>query len=328
MVYHDKAIANTFGLKAVASNWVEYGSAQELAHDLASAPKPYLHVGGGSNLLFAAERIEGTVFHNGCKDIEMLSRGDKTVLVRAGGGLAWDDFVLWCVENRFYGAENLSLIPGEVGAAAVQNIGAYGAEVKDIIESVETYDVQRGCLKRFSTAECAYAYRSSFFKTDAGRNFFVLAVEFRLSLEAGFNLSYGPLKELDNPTLESVRAKIVSTRKAKLPDPEEVGSAGSFFMNPVVPRSQYEALAADYPDMPHYPAGEGFVKLSAGWMIDRCGFKGCSRGGAGVYEHQALVLVNRGGATAAGITALAEEIIASVSEKFGVTLRPEVQIVK
>jgi UDP-N-acetylmuramate dehydrogenase len=151
---------------------------------------------------------------------------------------------------------------------------------------------------------------------------------FRLGLEPRFNLSYGPLRELENPTLELVRSRIISTRESKLPDPERIGSAGSFFMNPVVPRSQYEALAADYPDMPHYPAADGMVKLSAGWMIDQCGFKGFSRGRAGVYERQALVLVNRGGASAGEIISLSEEIISAVSEKFGVTLRPEVQIVK
>ncbi len=328
MIYRDKAIYNTFRLEARADTYIEYSSAEELARELPGARRPFLHVGGGSNLLFACPRFEGTVFHNAAVDIEVIGGDSSSVLVKAGGGLVWDKFVQWCIARGYYGAENLSLIPGEVGAAAVQNIGAYGAEVKDIIESIEAFDVETCKIRTFGCSECAYGYRSSLFKTSEGRRYFVLGVVFRLGLEPRFNLSYGPLRELDNPTLESVRAKIVSTRKAKLPDPEEVGSAGSFFMNPVVGQDKYNSLVASYPDMPHYPAADGMVKLSAGWMIDQCGFKGFSRGRAGVYECQALVLVNRGGASAGEIISLSEEIISAVSEKFGVTLRPEVQIVK
>lgn len=329
MVCHDKHITNTFGLEATAATYIEYASVDELRSDLPGAVQPFLHVGGGSNLLFAEPRFEGTVFHNAARSIDIVSDVAGEVLVRAGGGLLWDDFVAWCVNSGLYGAENLSLIQGEVGAAAVQNIGAYGAEVKDIIERVEAYDIIDDVEVSFGRDKCCYGYRSSLFKSEQGRRYFVIAVVFRLSRNRSLNLSYGALKDIDasTATLTDVREAIVAIRQAKLPDPAEIGSAGSFFMNPVVPVSKFEALAAEYPDMPHYPAAEGFVKLSAGWMIDKCGLKGVSRGHAGVYEKQALVLVNLGGATAEEILALAKEVIAAVEKIFGVTLRPEVQII-
>jgi UDP-N-acetylmuramate dehydrogenase len=328
MISHDHCIYNTFGLEAVAENYCEYCSAEELLLDLASAPKPWLHVGGGSNLLFASPRFNGTVFHNACNAIEVLSQDTESVLVRVGSGVLWDFFVQWCVSHGWYGAENLSLIPGEVGAAAVQNIGAYGAEVKDIIERVETLDTETIQERVFSRDECDYGYRRSFFKSGEGRRYFVLSVVFRLSLKPCYNLGYGPLKEITEAELSlvAVREKVIATRESKLPDPAKIGSAGSFFMNPVVPAEKAAALKAEYPDMPQYPAADS-VKLSAGWMIDRCGLKGYRRGNAGVYEKQALVLVNLGGASADEIMALADEVIDKVREKFGVTLHPEAQIV-
>ncbi len=329
MVYHDIKISNTFSLEAVAATYIEYGSVEELRRDLPGAEKPFLHVGGGSNLLFATPRFDGTVFHNCDCSVDVIADEEDSVLVRAGGGLKWDRFVQWCVEQGYYGAENLSLIPGEVGAAAVQNIGAYGAEVRDIIERVDAYDIIDGVEVSLGRGECNYAYRSSLFKSDAGRRYFVIAVVFSLSRQRRLNLSYGALKDIDGQkaTLQDVRDAIIAIRRDKLPDPEEIGSAGSFFMNPVVPAEQYEALAAQYPDMPHYPAADGLVKLSAGWMIDRCGFKGLQRGRAGVYAKQALVLVNLGGAKSEEILALAKEVIEKVESTFGVTLRPEVQII-
>ena len=330
MISHDKHIFNTFGLEAVAAAYIEYSSAEELRHELPQAREPFLHVGGGSNLLFASLRFEGTVFHNSARGVEVLPGEGDELLVRAGGGLLWDEFVQWCVLNGYYGAENLSLIPGEVGAAAVQNIGAYGAEVKDIIERVEAFDIVDGVEVSLGRDECHYGYRSSLFKTPGGRRYFVLSVVFRLGLKPCYNLGYGPLKEIPEAelSLESVRAKVVATRCSKLPDPAVIGSAGSFFMNPVVPASKAAALKAEYPDMPQYPAQDGFVKLSAGWMIDRCGLKGYRHGNAGVYEKQALVLVNLGGATSEEILALSNEVITAVEKKFGVTLRPEVQIIR
>ena len=329
MISRNHKIYNTFGLEAVAENYCEYCSAGELLLDLASAPKPWLHVGGGSNLLFATPLFKGTVFHNACNAIEVLSQDDESVEVRVGGGVLWDFFVQWCVSRGWYGAENLSLIPGEVGAAAVQNIGAYGAEVKDIIERVETLDTETLSERVFSREECGYGYRRSFFKSEEGRRYFVLSVVFRLGLKPQYNLGYGPLKEIPESelSLAAVRGKVIATREGKLPDPEKIGSAGSFFMNPVVPAEKAAALKADYPDMPQYSAPGGMVKLSAGWMIDRCGLKGYRKGNAGVYEKQALVLVNLGGATSDEITELAKEVIKKVESTFGVTLSPEVQII-
>ena len=328
MISRNHTIYNTFALEAVAENYCEYCSLEELLVDLPDAPKPWLHVGGGSNLLFAAQRFEGTVFHNACNAIEVLSEDPESVEVRVGGGVLWDFFVQWCVARGWYGAENLSLIPGEVGAAAVQNIGAYGAEVKDIIERVETLDTETLQERVFSRDECGYGYRKSFFKSEEGKRYFVISVVFRLSLKPCYNLGYGPLKEIPESelSLAAVREKVIATREAKLPDPEKIGSAGSFFMNPVVPAPKAAALKAEYPDMPQYPAADG-VKLSAGWMIDRCGLKGYRKGNAGVYDKQALVLVNLGGASADELTELAKEVIKKVESTFGVTLRPEVQIV-
>lgn len=330
MIHTNHKIHNTFGLKAVASCYVDYRSAAELRKALASAQRPFLHVGGGSNLLFSKPVFEGTVFHNSDIDVKELEYTEGTVLVRAGGGVVWDAFVEFCVDMGYYGIENLSLIPGEVGAAAVQNIGAYGAEAKDVIESVECMDTETGKIRVFSNAECGYGYRTSIFKKPENKKYFVLSVNFRLSTEEKFNLSYGALSSRleGDVTLEKVRETVIETRRQKLPDPEETGSAGSFFMNPVVAREKFDSLIEKYPDMPHYDAPDGFVKLSAGWMIDRCGWKGKSVGKAGVYAKQALVLVNLGGATAADIMKLAQAVSDSVREKFGVEIKPEVQIIK
>ena len=330
MIYKNHKIKNTFGLDAVAENYVDYRSAADLKKALASAPRPFLHVGGGSNLLFAKPVFEGTVFHNCDIDVKELEYTADTVLLKAGGGVVWDAFVEYCVDMGYYGAENLSLIPGEVGAAAVQNIGAYGSEVKDIIETVECLDTETGKTCTFSREECCYGYRTSIFKKPENRKYYVLSVNFRLSTEEKFNLSYGALSALlkSDVTLERVREAVVETRRQKLPDPEETGSAGSFFVNPVVEREKFESLAAKWPDMPHYEAPEGRVKLSAGWLIDRCGWKGKSLGRAGVYSRQALVLVNLGGASASEIIKLAEAVVLSVKEQFGVELKPEVQIIK
>lgn len=329
MIQKNHKIYNTFGLKAVAADYVEYRSPSELKKALACAARPFLHVGGGSNLLFAKPLFEGTVFHNSDIDVKELEYTGDSVLVRAGGGVVWDSFVGFCVDMGYYGAENLSLIPGEVGAAAVQNIGAYGVEVKDIIESVECMDTDTGKIRVFSNAECGYGYRTSIFKKPENKKYFVLSVNFCLSTVEKFNLSYGALgtRLKGDVTLEAVRGAVIATRREKLPDPEKTGSAGSFFMNPVVSEAVFSSLLEKYPDMPHYAAPEGQVKLSAGWMIDQCGWKGKNMGRAGVYGKQALVLVNLGGATASEILTLARAVVESVKEKFGVELRPEAQII-
>ena len=325
---------NTFGMDVKASRFVEYASVEELRglwNAEREAVARALHIGGGSNLLFASD-YEGLILHSAIKGYTVVKETEEEVEVRVGAGEVWDDFVAYTVANGWYGAENLSLIPGEVGASAVQNIGAYGVEAKDLIVSVDTFGLETGEERRFMREECRYAYRESVFKQKLKGKYAVTFVTYRLKKHPVFNLEYGNIRaELEKQgcqvDLENVRRIIIAIRQAKLPDPKVLGNAGSFFMNPVVPKMQFEALLAQYPDMPHYPVDEAHVKIPAGWMIDRCGWKGKRVGHAGVHEKQALVLVNCGGATGKEVMHLAEEIVASVRERFGVTIRPEVNYI-
>lgn len=325
---------NTFGMDVKASRFVEYASVEELRglwNAEREAVARALHIGGGSNLLFASD-YEGLILHSAIKGYTVVKETEEEVEVRVGAGEVWDDFVAYTVANGWYGAENLSLIPGEVGASAVQNIGAYGVEAKDLIVSVDTFGLETGEERRFMREECRYAYRESVFKQELKGKYAVTFVTYRLKKHPVFHLEYGNIRaELEKQgcqvDLENVRRIIIAIRQAKLPDPKVLGNAGSFFMNPVVPKMQFEALLAQYPDMPHYPVDDAHVKIPAGWMIDRCGWKGKRMGHAGVHEKQALVLVNCGGATGKEVMHLAEEIVASVRERFGVTIRPEVNYI-
>ena len=324
---------NTFGMDVKAARFVEYKSEEELLGFLSSGEfrKPYLHIGGGSNLLFLAD-YPGLILHSAIGGIEIVSETDEWVEVRVGAGVVWDDFVAYTVAHGWYGAENLSLIPGEVGASAVQNIGAYGMEAKDLIVSVETVEAMTGKKRCFSNAECRYAYRESIFKKELKGQYFVTYVTCRLGKLPVFHLDYGNVRaELEKeglePTLANVRRVIISIRKNKLPDPEVTGNAGSFFMNPVISRSRFEALRAEYPDMPSYPLEGDRVKVPAGWLIDRCGWKGKALGPAAVHDRQALVLVNRGGATGRDVLRLADEVVRSVHDRFGITISPEVNVI-
>lgn len=325
---------NTFGMDVKASRFVEYASVEELRglwNAEREAVARALHIGGGSNLLFASD-YEGLILHSAIKGYTVVKETEEEVEVRVGAGEVWDDFVAYTVANGWYGAENLSLIPGEVGASAVQNIGAYGVEAKDLIVSVDTFGLETGEERRFMREECRYAYRESVFKQEQKGKYAVTFVTYRLKKHPVFHLEYGNIRaELEKQgcqvDLENVRRIIIAIRQAKLPDPKVLGNAGSFFMNPVVPKMQFEALLAQYPDMPHYPVDDAHVKIPAGWMIDRCGWKGKRVGHAGVHEKQALVLVNCGGATGKEVMHLAEEIVASVRERFGVTIRPEVNYI-
>lgn len=325
---------NTFGMDVKASRFVEYASVEELRglwNAEREAVARALHIGGGSNLLFASD-YEGLILHSAIKGYTVVKETEEEVEVRVGAGEVWDDFVAYTVANGWYGAENLSLIPGEVGASAVQNIGAYGVEAKDLIVSVDTFGLETGEERRFMQEECRYAYRESIFKQELKGKYAVTFVTYRLKKHPVFHLEYGNIRaELEKQgcqvDLENVRRIIIAIRQAKLPDPKVLGNAGSFFMNPVVPKMQFEALLAQYPDMPHYPVDDAHVKIPAGWMIDRCGWKGKRVGHAGVHEKQALVLVNCGGATGKEVMHLAEEIVASVRERFGVTIRPEVNYI-
>ena len=323
---------NTFGIDVTAARFLEYGSEDELRELIAAGQvvAPWLHIGGGSNLLFIKD-YEGTVLHSRIGGLEVTSEDEEHVWVRVGAGVVWDDFVAWCVKRHWYGAENLSLIPGEVGASAVQNIGAYGVEVKDLITSVETINMARE-KRIYGVDECGYSYRKSLFKQPEMKAVFVTYVNFCLSKREHYTLDYGTIRqELEKYpvlNLETLRRVIIDIRQSKLPDPKVLGNAGSFFMNPIVPRRQFESLQREYPDMPHYDVDTGRVKIPAAWMIDRCGWKGKALGPAAVHGRQALVLVNSGGATGADIVALSDAVRASVREKFGIDIHPEVCLIK
>lgn len=322
---------NTFGIDVSASRFLEYASVAELKEYIVqgAVTTPFLHIGGGSNLLFTKD-YDGLILHSRIGGIEVTAEDSQTVSLRVGAGVVWDDFVACCVEHGWYGVENLSLIPGEVGASAVQNIGAYGVEVKDLITAVETVNVQ-GYGRVYSVEECEYAYRSSIFKRPENKSVFVTYVRFRLSKEERYTLDYGTIRQelakYPAPTLPIVRKVIIEIRESKLPDPKVMGNAGSFFMNPIVAKEKLEALQRDYPRIPYYELPDGRVKIPAGWMIDQCGWKGKSLGPAAVHDKQALVLVNRGGAKGSDIVALSDAVRASVRDKFGIDIHPEVNVI-
>lgn len=322
---------NTFGIDVYAARFLEYASVEELKRYIMKGDitPPFLHIGGGSNLLFTKD-YEGLVLHSRIEGIEVIEEDDRSVWVRVGAGVVWDDFVGYCVEHNWYGAENLSLIFGEVGASAVQNIGAYGVEVKDLITAVETVNIQ-GEERVYSVEECGYAYRSSIFKSPENKSVFVTHVRFRLSKEEHYTLDYGTIRqELEKYpalTLQVVRKVIIDIRESKLPDPKVLGNAGSFFMNPIVSREKLETLQKDYPRIPYYELNDGRVKIPAGWMIDQCGWRGKTLGAAAVHDKQALVLVNRGGAKGSDIIALSDAVRASVRKKFGIDIHPEVNFI-
>ena len=322
---------NTFGIDVSAARFLEYASVDELQRliDSGQVTSPYLHIGGGSNLLFTKD-YEGTVLHSRIEGVEVVDETDDDIVVRVGAGVVWDDFVDYCVKHNWYGAENLSLIPGEVGASAVQNIGAYGVEVKDLIVRVETLNIE-GKERVYDISECGYSYRDSIFKRPANKSVFVTYVSFKLSKKEYYTLDYGTIRrELEKyptVTLETVRRVIIAIREEKLPDPRVMGNAGSFFMNPIVSRIKFEALQEEYPHMPFYEIDADRIKIPAGWMIDQCGWKGKALGPAAVHDKQALVLVNRGGARGADVMALSDAVRASVREKFGIDIHPEVNFI-
>lgn len=325
---------NTFGIDVKCRRFIEFESVDELlqiVNSLTDADKPLLVLGGGSNMLFTAD-YEGTVLHSAIKG-HVAVQTDEGIMLRCGSGEVWDDIVSLCVFNRMYGAENLSLIPGDVGASAVQNIGAYGAEAKDIILKVEAVDLQAGKMCEFTNEECEYAYRKSKFKGEWRNRFVITYVTYQLSEVFCPCLDYGNIRaELEKrnikvPTAEQLRNVIIDIRNEKLPDPKVEGNAGSFFMNPVVPKAKYEELVARFGNVPHYSVDDNNEKIPAGWMIDQCGWKGKSLGKAGVHSRQALVLVNRGGAEGKDIVALCDAIKRDVKDKFGIDIVPEVNII-
>ena len=378
--HHNLKSQNTFGMDVSCACYAEYDSAEDLSGFFAegkqfSLPQPFLHIGGGSNLLFTGD-FPGTVFHSGIRFISVLpddgassdtndtflsGGGASGVRVEVGAGTVWDDFCKWCADEGLWGPENLSGIPGETGAAAVQNIGAYGVEFKDIVSEVRCFDAVTCSVKTLRKEDCGYGYRDSVFKKSAKGRYVVLSVIFGLSRKPEPKLEYGHVREAvlkalsvcsseglhksgdagaacgtdGNPTPLLIRSVITDIRNSKLPDPAVLGSAGSFFKNPVVPKSSYDKVknyaeskyGADY-RVPHFDAGSGFVKIPAAWLIEQCGWKGFREGNAGVYEHQPLVIVNATGkASPEEIIALKDRITASVANLFDIELVPEVEII-
>ena len=324
---------NTFHLPAKTRWFVEYESADELSRILRDnffLENRSLSIGEGSNLLFIND-YDGIILHSCMKGIVVTDETSDSVLLRTGSGVHWDDVVAYAVSKGWGGIENLSDIPGTAGAAAVQNIGAYGVEVKDVIETVEACNQLTGKKHVFSKEACRYGYRHSYFKEPDHDPFIITSISLRLQKNPRFKLDYGNLSALlfgRAITLQSVRDAVIEVRRSKLPEPQVLGNAGSFFMNPVIPQKQYDALKSQFSMIPSYPAPAGFVKIPAGWLIEQCGFKGKREGNVGVYEKQALIIVNHGNATGNEIASLAAKISRTVNDTFGIMLTPEVKYIQ
>lgn len=320
---------NTFGVSAIASALLILEHENDLSAMQPKLSGEWMMLGSGSNLLFTRDYC-GTLIKPGFEGIEVLGNVDGDVLIRAGAGVVWDDFVGWCVLNRYYGLENLSDIPGSVGAAPVQNIGAYGVEVKDFIERVEGYELPSGKYMSYEKDECAFRYRNSYFKSVLKNSFLVSQVVFRLSKVAKLETSYGAVaNELamqGSATPIEMRNAIKRIRRSKLPFPEQLGNAGSFFKNPVVATSAYEALKANFGEVPGYLQPDGF-KIPAAWLIEKAGLKSFSKGHVATHHLQPLVIVNLGGASGQEIADFSKLIQEKVEKQFGVKLEPEVQII-
>ena len=324
---------NTFRLDVKTRWFVEYESEedlQKLLRDGQILSQASMHIGQGSNLLFLGD-YKGLILHSGIKGIERVKEDGDQVWLKVGAAENWDAFVAYCVEKGWGGIENLSLIPGEVGASAFQNIGAYGVEVSDCIAEVHCYCSTTGEKRIFTKEECNYSYRHSFFKEKNNRGlYFITHVVYRLSKKPEYQLDYGDVKnrlEGKELNLQTVREAIISIRRDKLPDPDVEGNAGSFFMNPCIGIAHYEGLKAHFPAMPHYPVDDKVVKIPAAWLIEQCGLKGKTVGGGAVSVKQPLVIVNQNRATGEEIALLAEAVRRAVQEKFGIELRPEVNYI-
>lgn len=326
---------NTFGIDVKTSKFAEADSVESLRNILLQtdiSKTPLLVLGGGSNILLMAD-FPGLVILNQIKGIEIVSENDKTIIVKAGGGERWHQFVLWAVEHNLGGIENLSLIPGSVGAAPIQNIGAYGVELKDSFHSLEALNISTGALQNFTREECKFGYRNSVFKNEHKGKYIITFVMFELKKNPVFNTSYGAIQsELQKSGIKELSVKaisdaVIAIRRSKLPDPAEIGNAGSFFKNPEIEKSQFDVIKEKHPDIVHYPGADGKIKLAAGWMIEQCGWKGFRDGDAGCHAKQALVLVNYGKASGEQLYQLALKIRQSVQDKFGVTIEPEVNLI-
>ena len=327
---------NSFGFHAIAKHFVEINEPQELETLIRSEEfkeEKHLILSGGNNILFQEEQYDGIVVHLNTKGIEVLEEGDNDVVVRAQAGEDWPSFVRFCVGKGWYGVENLAHIPGKVGAAPVQNIGAYGMELMDSFLQCEAIELATGNMRFFNKEECQFGYRSSIFKNELKWQYVITSVDFMLHKQAELKLEYGNIKaylsehNIKSPTLQQLHDAICDIRDAKLPDPKTIGNAGSFFKNPIIEAALFKALQKEYPNIPHYPDAEGMVKVPAGWLIEQAGWKGWREAYVGVYEKQALVLVHYGGGKGKDIVLLAQRIQQSVEAKFGIQITPEVNFV-
>lgn len=323
---------NTFGISAFADEFTTFSSVEEL-HSVVSENKNkrLLILGGGSNILLTKD-VHALVLRNEIKGINQVSETEEHVLIKAGAGEVWHEFVLKCIELNLGGVENMSLIPGSVGASPMQNIGAYGVEIKDVFHSLEAYHLETGSIQHFNLEQCEFGYRESVFKRKLKDQYVIVSVTFRLNKKHSINKAYGAIEAelkaqgIENPSIRDISNAVIAIRRSKLPDPAEIGNAGSFFKNPVVELEVMEKIKLNHPDVPHYPAEPGKCKLAAGWLIEKAGWKGYTEGTFGVHKLQALVLVNYGGSTGEQIYNLSGRIIQDIEEKFGVTLEREVNI--
>lgn len=323
---------NTFGIDALAKQFVAVHSKEELASVLQNHNDIFI-LGGGSNMLLT-KNIDKLVVHVDLKGIEIVDTNDDFVWVKAQAGENWHQFVLYCIEKNYGGLENLSLIPGNVGTTPIQNIGAYGVEIKDTFFCCEAMEIATQKLVTFDKESCAFGYRESIFKNELKNQYIITSVTFKLTKKNHkLNTSYGAIEEelakqnISNPSLKEVSNAVIAIRQSKLPDPKELGNSGSFFKNPIVPKQIYEQVKLKYPNIPHFPVSETEVKVPAGWLIEQAGFKGKRFGDAGIHKNQALVLVNYGTATGTEILEVAQNIQKTILEQFGISIEAEVNII-
>ncbi|MFD0939751.1 UDP-N-acetylmuramate dehydrogenase [Pedobacter boryungensis] len=324
---------NTFGIDVNANYFVEVKSVDDLREIFKNSiakTKKLLVLGGGSNMLFTKD-FDGIVLKISIQGITYQTQGDD-VMVTAGGGVVWNDLVTYCVENNFAGLENLTLIPGTVGASPIQNIGAYGVELKDVFTSCTAFEIATGEMRTFSYADCNFGYRDSVFKNELKNKYIITSVQFHLNKQAKLQTHYGAIttelekRNISSPTIADVSNVVAAIRISKLPDPKTIGNAGSFFKNPVIEKEVFDELVEKFPDVVNYPAPNGKIKLAAGWLIEQCGFKGIVVGETGTWKNQALVLVNHGHASGQEVYTFSEQIINTVYTKFAVKLEREVNI--
>ena len=323
---------NTFGIEAKAKQFVSVSSIAELKEILVQN-NPIFILGGGSNMLLTQD-IQKLVLHVNLKGKEVTETNEDFAIVKAQAGENWHEFVLYCIEQNLGGIENLSLIPGNVGTTPIQNIGAYGVEIKDTMLSCEALNLKTLEIETFTNADCQFEYRESIFKKELKNQYIITSVSFKLSKkDHKISTTYGVIgadlqkNNIENPTLKDISNAVIAIRQSKLPDPKELGNSGSFFKNPIISKEAYENAKALHPEMPHYVVSETEVKVPAGWLIEQAGFKGKRFGDAGVHKNQALVLVNYGAATGAEIVALSKNIQKTILEKFGIAIEAEVNII-